>query len=407
MTKRVEKLLTIISGIGLFSLILYVVLRLIPGFGNAAEFDDLLYDSLWKVMPFLIIIFLILITMLVYPVRKQSQTAQRETEPSPPKETATATERTLSRVSRRKAEQKLEQGDSLFEIPDDETAEPESIPENEPSESEAANTKDKSKKPKNLSDELDSVFTPTLTGDAPSVNRRREESPKPAEPVKNGEPLPKPASNSFFSSIEAFETVAKPPETKKSEKRHHAAEASKKGVLSSLPITRTRKEEKQAAVRVEEIEDSFPQRFKQEFEASAEHGYEITLAFIRLRFKDKTKREEPLPKYEKLIRMFLKDTAYIYPYKSDQIENSYACIIPFANYKETEAELLALYRYLRDTLRNDELIFSSGFSSSYLRKFESTVLLNEAESSLKKALKRRSFSLIGFEPDVDLFESHL
>ncbi len=158
---------------------------------------------------------------------------------------------------------------------------------------------------------------------------------------------------------------------------------------------------------IEVQEDTFETRLSKELLFSQDHGYDVSLALLRFRFKDKAKAVANMPSFAKVIHTFLGNSAYIYQFKESMVKNSYACIMPFANFDETQAELLALYRYMKDILDEQEILFSGGFTSRFSRALDADMFLNEASSSLKKALRRRSFSLIGFEPDIDSFETNL
>ncbi|MCK5156124.1 MAG: hypothetical protein KAQ69_06795 [Spirochaetales bacterium] len=156
----------------------------------------------------------------------------------------------------------------------------------------------------------------------------------------------------------------------------------------------------------EVFEDTFAARLEKEGLYANEQEYDISLALIRLRYKDKNKQNKQLPIYEQAIHDFLGESSYIYKYK-ENVVNCYALILPFSAYSETQEELISLYRYMKDALDENELIFSCGFTSRFGRKLESEVLMREAESSLKKALRKRSFSMLGFEPDLNTFNTNI
>jgi len=167
------------------------------------------------------------------------------------------------------------------------------------------------------------------------------------------------------------------------------------------------KENKQEKYTPEEVfEDTFDTRLEKENLYANEQEYDISLALIRLRYKDKNKKNKEIPLYSQSIHDFLGESSYIYKHKEHAV-NSYALILPFSSYSEAQEELISLFRYLKDALDEDQLIFSCGFTSRFGRKLESAVFLHEAESSLKKALKKRSFSMLGFEPDLDNFNTNI
>ncbi|GEM_PF-5920191 len=167
------------------------------------------------------------------------------------------------------------------------------------------------------------------------------------------------------------------------------------------------KENKQVNYTPEEVvEDSFDTRLEKENSYSNEQEYDLSLALIRLRYKDKNKQNNEIPLYSQAIHDFLGESSYIYKYKEHAV-NSYALILPFSSYSEAQEELISLFRYLKDALSEDQLIFSCGFTSRFGRKLESAVFLREAESSLKKALRKQSFSMLGFEPDLDNFNTNI
>ncbi len=154
-------------------------------------------------------------------------------------------------------------------------------------------------------------------------------------------------------------------------------------------------------------QDTFETRLKKELLFSEEHGYDVSLALIRLRFRDKSKAPESMPLYAKVIYNFLGNSAYIYQYKESIVKNSYACIMPFANFTETQKELLSLFRHIKEDLEAEGIVFSCGYTSRLSRRLEPELFLHEASVSLKKALQRKGFSLIGFEPDADTFDTNL
>jgi hypothetical protein len=167
------------------------------------------------------------------------------------------------------------------------------------------------------------------------------------------------------------------------------------------------KENKQERITPEEVfEDTFDTRLEKENLYANEQEYDLSLALIRLRYKDKNKQNIELPLYNQAIHDFLGESSYIYKYKEHAV-NNYALILPFSSYSEVQEELISLYRYLKDALNEDQLIFSCGFTSRFGRKLESAVFLREADSSLKKALRKRSFSMLGFEPDLDNFNTNI
>jgi len=166
-------------------------------------------------------------------------------------------------------------------------------------------------------------------------------------------------------------------------------------------------ETKQEKYTPEEVfEDNFDTRLEKENLYANEQEYDMSLALIRLRYKDKNKQNIEIPLYNQAIHDFLGESSYIYKYKEHAF-NSFALILPFSSYSEAQEELISLFRYLKDALTEDQLIFSCGFTSRFGRKLESAVFLREAESSLKKALRKRSFSMLGFEPDLDNFNTNI
>ena len=169
---------------------------------------------------------------------------------------------------------------------------------------------------------------------------------------------------------------------------------------------RSDKAEKLETEQHEQIEDTLENRVKQEVAYANENSYDISIAIIRFRFREKNKPSTYLSLYEQAIRDFLGDSSYIYYFKEPAL-NSYAIIMPFAAFDETQQELIALYRFMKDAVEEDNLIFSCGFASRFDRDLDHDMLMNEAESSLRKALKKRSFSMIGFEPDIDRFNTNI
>lgn len=153
------------------------------------------------------------------------------------------------------------------------------------------------------------------------------------------------------------------------------------------------------------IEDTFENRLDQETHYANQQAYELSLFILRLRFPKQSKR--PIRTiYEQAIREFLGNSTYVY--QDDENQNRFYGILPFYSFTETQMELSALYRYLRESLEEDECILSIGFSSRFSREdIIPETLLKEAQSSMKKALRRKSFSLLGFEPDPNKFETHL
>ncbi|MBC8146830.1 MAG: hypothetical protein H8E98_02460 [Bacteroidetes bacterium] len=176
--------------------------------------------------------------------------------------------------------------------------------------------------------------------------------------------------------------------------------------LFSIRINPAKADKQEKVVPEEVFEDTFDTRLEKENLYANEQKYDISLALVRLRYKDKNRQNIELHLYSQAIQDFLGESSYIYKYKEHAI-NSYALILPFSSYSEAQEELISLYRYLKDALEEDQLIFSCGFSSRFGRELESSVLLREAESSLKKALRKRSFCMLGFEPDLDNFDTNI
>ena len=153
------------------------------------------------------------------------------------------------------------------------------------------------------------------------------------------------------------------------------------------------------------IEDTFENRLDQETHYANQQDYELSLFILRLRFPKQSKR--PIRTiYEQALREFLGNSTYVY--QDDENQNKFYGILPFYSFTETQMELSALYRYLRESLEEDDCILSIGFASRFSREdIIPETLLKEALSSMKKALRRKSFSLLGFEPDPNKFETHL
>jgi hypothetical protein len=176
--------------------------------------------------------------------------------------------------------------------------------------------------------------------------------------------------------------------------------------LFSIRINPAKENKQENFIPEEVVEDTFDTRLEKENLYANEQEYDLSLALIRLRFKDKNKQNVEIPLYNQAIHDFLGESSYIYKYKEHAV-NNYALILPFSSYSEAQEELISLFRYLKDALSEDQLIFSCGFTSRFGRKLESAVFLREADSSLKKALRKRSFSMLGFEPDLDNFNTNI
>jgi len=248
------------------------------------------------------------------------------------------------------------------------------------------------------------------------TDKSEDSQQKTEQKARSSEETAEPPEDDFFKNMEDYDR--KIPSAAKQHKPHDESEKTQSGSIVQNIFSGRQKAVRALAGDIkndapahqellEVQEDTFETRLSKELLFSQEHGYDVSLALIRFRFKDKTKAVASMPSFAKVIHTFLGNSAYIYQYKESMVKNSYACIMPFANFSETQAELLALYRYMKDVLDEQEILFSSGFTSRFNRALDADIFLNEASSSLKKALRRRSFSLIGFEPDLDSFETNL
>ena len=182
-----------------------------------------------------------------------------------------------------------------------------------------------------------------------------------------------------------------------------------KGRLFRIVKDMTQKDEESSAASEEttqpEIEDTFDNRLMQETVYANQQDYELSVFILRLRFPKQSKTPVRTI-YDQAIREFLGSSTYVY--QDEENQNKYYGILPFYSFHETQMELSALYRYLRESLEEDECILSIGFSSRFSREdIIPETLIKEAQSSMKKALRRKSFSLLGFEPDPNRFETFL
>ncbi|MCF7933254.1 MAG: hypothetical protein K9M84_02560 [Spirochaetia bacterium] len=146
--------------------------------------------------------------------------------------------------------------------------------------------------------------------------------------------------------------------------------------------------------------DDFYTRFREEVTFSNEKRYEISMILLNIEPK---KFSSDFMVFKETIESFFSETAFVfdYPYK-----NTFAVVLPFFSFSETEQELTRLYDQMKSDLKQRSTAFRAGFTGKFSRLVDSETILYETEVAFKKALEDDRFCILGFEPDVNKYEQY-
>lgn len=147
-------------------------------------------------------------------------------------------------------------------------------------------------------------------------------------------------------------------------------------------------------------EMGFHERFKQEVEFSNEKKYEISLVILNI---EPQKYSSDFLVFQGLIHDFFKESAFIFPYSK---KNTFAIVLPFYSFQDTQNELLSLFESIRDELNHRSTSFRVGFTSKFNRYIDSETMIYETEIAFKKSLEEEVFCILGFEPDINKYEQY-
>ena len=157
-----------------------------------------------------------------------------------------------------------------------------------------------------------------------------------------------------------------------------------------FPVALDKKYRKEAR-----LEDTFENRLFQEVKYANIHEFDLSLTLIAYKYNNSFD-ETIEDKIREAIGKYMKETSFIYQLQ----DNEFAIILPFSDYQEAQSQIVLLYRSVKEEFEKHSIILSAGFSSRFSRTIESDVLYKEAFMALNKALSKKTFSILGFEPDT-------
>ena len=144
----------------------------------------------------------------------------------------------------------------------------------------------------------------------------------------------------------------------------------------------------------------FYERLQQEVEYSNKKKYEVSLIILNLEPRRFT---NDFSVFDESVREFFDESAFIFEYVQS---NTFAIILPFFSFFETQKELLNLYDHLKKELIQRSTSFRAGYTSKFNRYVDSETILYETEVAFKKAQEENEFCVLGFEPDVNKYEQY-
>ncbi len=146
--------------------------------------------------------------------------------------------------------------------------------------------------------------------------------------------------------------------------------------------------------------NDFYERLQQEVEYSNKKKYEVSLILLNLEPK---RFDNDFQVFDDAVKKFFDESAFIFEYVQD---NTFAIILPFFSFFETQKELINLYDFLKKELLQRSTSFRAGFTSKFNRYVDSETILYETEVAFKKAIQDEDFCILGFEPDVNKYEQY-